>query len=139
MRPLEKGGPAWQNFKRSSAGKATTGLILPALQAPASGRLAYPAEQAQTKVVHVGLQISDWLSFRNETGCCGEEQLTKVSLCMPEVLWQLRKRQLNRSGVQVNQQLSSRVFLCGHHLTLADLVIYGALHRPVVSCMSIET
>ena len=44
-----------------------------------------------------------------------------------------RAGSLKRLSVQVNQQLASRVFLCGHHLTLADLVVYGALHRPVVS------
>ncbi|KAK9807922.1 hypothetical protein WJX73_002578 [Symbiochloris irregularis] len=54
--------------------------------------------------------VADWLSFRNETDCSGEQQLAKV-----------------------NEHLTSRVYLCGHHLTLADLVVYGALHRPVAN------
>ena len=34
--------------------------------------------------------------------------------------------------LQINRHLAGQVYLCGTRLTLADLVIFCALHRPVV-------
>ena len=47
--------------------------------------------------------------------------------------WHDGIRGSNDGDVQVNQHLASRVFLCAAYVTLADLVVFSALHRPVVS------
>ena len=84
--------------------------------------------------------MQDWLSFRNtELHGLSEAQLIKVWLLA--TVWEFCVQvaaMLRFALLQVDQRLQCKVYLVGHSVSLADLVLFATLYRALVRHMDFD-